>query len=137
MILISVLNALAPRQVSSEVAARLSFDTRAEIDRAQRIIGLYAKRGIAKERILIKLATTWEGCQAAKCATALPPPPPPRASLPTHACTVALLAPAPTPTPTPATVTLTAPAAAATTFLVSCHVTSRLFTQNFNCPRYE
>ncbi|KAA0158452.1 hypothetical protein FNF27_05086 [Cafeteria roenbergensis] len=52
--------------VSTEVDARLSFDTEANITRARRIIGLYKDAGIPKERVLIKLASTWEGLQAAK-----------------------------------------------------------------------
>lgn len=46
-------------------AARLSFDTEGNIKRARRIISLYEDAGISRDRILIKLATTWEGCQAA------------------------------------------------------------------------
>lgn len=56
---------IVPGRVSTEVDARLSFDTRASVDRARRMIGLYADEGIGRERILIKLASTWEGCQAA------------------------------------------------------------------------
>lgn len=55
-----------PGRVSTEVDARLSFDTQATIDRAQNIIGLYQAAGIDKSRILIKIASTWEGIQAAK-----------------------------------------------------------------------
>jgi transaldolase len=54
-----------PGRVSMEVDARLSFDTRANIERAQRLIGMAAQQGIPKERILIKLASTWEGISAA------------------------------------------------------------------------
>jgi transaldolase len=57
---------IVPGRVSTEVDARLSFDTQASLIKARRIIGLYAAQGIAKERILIKLAATWEGIQAAK-----------------------------------------------------------------------
>lgn len=52
--------------VSTEVDARLSFNTDAEIEQAQRIIHQYSGLGIPKERILIKLASTWEGIQAAR-----------------------------------------------------------------------
>lgn len=52
--------------VSTEVDARLSFDTEESVKRAKRIIGMYEKAGVKKERILIKLASTWEGIQAAK-----------------------------------------------------------------------
>lgn len=53
-------------RVSTEVDARLSFDTEATVERAHKIIKLYADAGIPKERILIKIASTWEGLQAAK-----------------------------------------------------------------------
>jgi transaldolase len=52
--------------VSTEVDARLSFDTVATIAKAKRLIGLYHEMGIDKSRILIKIAATWEGIQAAK-----------------------------------------------------------------------
>lgn len=55
-----------PGRVSTEVDARLSFDTDAMISTAHRLISLYEKEGIGKERILIKLAATWEGIQAAQ-----------------------------------------------------------------------
>ena len=45
---------------------RLSFDVEGSIERAKKFIELYEKAGIGKERILIKLSTTWEGVQAAK-----------------------------------------------------------------------
>jgi len=57
---------LIPGRVSTEVDARLSFDKEASIAKALEIIKLYESQGIAKERILIKMATTWEGIQAAK-----------------------------------------------------------------------
>ncbi|CAB3406562.1 unnamed protein product [Caenorhabditis bovis] len=57
---------LIPGRVSTEVDARLSFDTQGSIDRALHIIKQYEEEGISKERILIKLASTWEGIQAAK-----------------------------------------------------------------------
>lgn len=54
---------IVPGYVSTEVDARLSFDTVLSVARAQRIIKLYEEAGVKKERILIKLATTWEGVQ--------------------------------------------------------------------------
>jgi transaldolase len=57
---------LVPGRVSTEVDACLSFDTDASIARARAIIAEYAKRGISKDRILIKLAATWEGIRAAE-----------------------------------------------------------------------
>lgn len=57
---------IVPGYVSTEVDARLSFDKEATIDRAHRIIEMYKKAGIDKERILIKIASTWEGIQACK-----------------------------------------------------------------------
>ena len=57
---------LIPGRVSTEVDARLSFDTRGTIEKARHIISLYKKHGIDQERILIKIASTWEGMQAAE-----------------------------------------------------------------------
>lgn len=57
---------IVPGRVSTEVDARLSFDTQASIDRARRIIDLYAQAGIGPDRVLIKLAATWEGIRAAE-----------------------------------------------------------------------
>ena len=57
---------IVPGRVSSEVDARLSFDTEGTIARAHQIIGLYAKAGISKDRVLIKIASTWEGIKAAE-----------------------------------------------------------------------
>jgi len=57
---------IVPGRVSTEVDARLSFDTESNIKKAREIIGLYKDAGIDKERILIKIASTWEGIQAAK-----------------------------------------------------------------------
>jgi transaldolase len=54
-----------PGRVSTEVDARLSFDTAATLMRARRIMALYAAQGIGRERVLIKIAATWEGIQAA------------------------------------------------------------------------
>jgi len=60
------LSKLVPGRVSTEVDARLSYDTEASVARAHQIIEAYAKRGVGKERVLIKLAATWEGIQAAR-----------------------------------------------------------------------
>lgn len=57
---------IVPGRISTEVDARLSFDTEATLERARKLIGLYAEAGIGKERILIKIASTWEGIQAAR-----------------------------------------------------------------------
>jgi len=57
---------VVPGRVSTEVDARLSFDSQATIQRARRIIALYEGAGIKRERVLIKTASTWEGIQAAK-----------------------------------------------------------------------
>ncbi len=51
-------------RVSTEVDARLSFDTAATVERARRIIGLYRARGVEPGRVLIKIASTWEGVRA-------------------------------------------------------------------------
>lgn len=55
-----------PGRVSTEVDARLSFDTKKSIEKAHEYIALYKAAGIEKERVLIKLASTWEGIEAAK-----------------------------------------------------------------------
>jgi transaldolase len=55
-----------PGRVSTEVDARLSFDSAKSIEKAQRFISLYEKAGAQRERVLIKLASTWEGIQAAQ-----------------------------------------------------------------------
>lgn len=55
-----------PGRISTEVDARLSFDTPATVARAKRLIELYQAQHIKKDRILIKIAATWEGIQAAK-----------------------------------------------------------------------
>ena len=57
---------LIPGRVSTEVDARLSFDTEASIAKAHRIIDLYAAQGIGRDRVLIKIAATWEGIRAAE-----------------------------------------------------------------------
>ena len=54
-----------PGRVSTEVDARLSFDTEATVARARRIIELFEAAGVSRERVLIKMASTWEGIQAA------------------------------------------------------------------------
>jgi transaldolase len=56
---------LIPGRVSTEVDARLSFDTEATVTRARRIIDLYQGEGVHVDRVLIKMASTWEGIQAA------------------------------------------------------------------------
>jgi transaldolase len=56
---------VVPGRVSTEVAASLSFDTSGTLAKARKLISLYQKKGIARERILIKIASTWEGIQAA------------------------------------------------------------------------
>src|SRR5688572_708472 len=62
---IEILKHVAGR-VSTEVDARLSFDTEGSMARARRLIGLYEKNGSSRERVLIKLASTWEGIRAAE-----------------------------------------------------------------------
>jgi len=57
---------IVPGRVSTEVDARLSFDAAASVAKARQIIALYADAGIGRERILIKLASTWEGIEAAR-----------------------------------------------------------------------
>ena len=57
---------LIPGRISTEVDARLSFDTAGSVARAEGLIALYEARGVARERVLIKLAATWEGIEAAR-----------------------------------------------------------------------
>jgi transaldolase len=57
---------IVPGRVSTEVDARLSFDTEANVKKARELIALYKEVGVEKERVLIKIASTWEGIQAAK-----------------------------------------------------------------------
>ncbi len=57
---------LIPGRISTEVDARLSYDTEASIAKAKRIIKLYNDAGISNDRILIKLASTWQGIRAAE-----------------------------------------------------------------------
>jgi len=60
------LSRLVPGRISTEVEAHLSYDTEASLVRAREIIAEYAARGVGKDRILIKLAATWEGIKAAE-----------------------------------------------------------------------
>ena len=55
-----------PGRISTEVDARLSFDAEASVAKARKLIDLYADKGVGRERVLIKLASTWEGCEAAR-----------------------------------------------------------------------
>jgi len=57
---------IVPGRVSTEVDARLSFDTEATIAKARKLIGLYNQAGIGNDRVLIKIASTWEGIRAAE-----------------------------------------------------------------------
>jgi transaldolase len=57
---------IVPGRVSTETDARLSFDRAGTIDKARALIGLYEKDGISRDRILIKIASTWEGIKAAE-----------------------------------------------------------------------
>ncbi len=57
---------VVPGRISTEVDARLSFDTDAVLKRAHRLIDLYDKAGVSRDRVLIKIASTWEGIRAAE-----------------------------------------------------------------------
>ena len=57
---------IVPGRVSTEVDARISFDTTATVNKARELIGLYEAQGIDRERVLIKIASTWEGILAAQ-----------------------------------------------------------------------
>lgn len=57
---------VVPGRVSTEVDARLSFDYEASLEKARSIISLYEENGVSRDRILIKLATTWEGVEVSK-----------------------------------------------------------------------
>jgi len=57
---------LIPGRVSTETDARLSFDTAGTIEKAHHLISLYEKKGISRERVLIKIASTWEGIKASE-----------------------------------------------------------------------
>ena len=60
------INQVIPGVISTEVDARLSFDTEATIAKAEKLIGLYSDAGIGSDRVLIKVAATWEGVRAAE-----------------------------------------------------------------------
>jgi transaldolase len=60
------INQIIPGYISTEVSAKLSFDTRATVEKARRLISLYQEKGIDKSRVLIKIASTWEGIKAAE-----------------------------------------------------------------------
>ena len=62
----SEISQVIPGVISTEVDARLSFDTAATIAKAEKLIGLYADAGIGADRVLIKVAATWEGIRAAE-----------------------------------------------------------------------
>ena len=62
----SEITKIVPGYISTEVDARFSFDTKATLDKAHRLIELYDAQGISKDRVLIKIASTWEGIQAAR-----------------------------------------------------------------------
>lgn len=57
---------IVPGRVSTEVDARLSYDTEATIAKARKLIGLYEAAGVGRERVLIKIASTWQGIRAAE-----------------------------------------------------------------------
>ena len=57
---------IVPGRVSTETDARLSFDTQASIDKGRQLIKMYEERGISRDRVLIKIASTWEGINAAE-----------------------------------------------------------------------
>ena len=57
---------IVPGRVSTEVDARLSFDIQGNVDKARHLIGMYEAAGIPRERVLIKIASTWEGIKAAE-----------------------------------------------------------------------
>ena len=57
---------IIPGRVSTEVDARLSFDTEATVNRAEKLIDMYKDVGVARDRVLIKIASTWEGIKAAE-----------------------------------------------------------------------
>ncbi|MFM7675397.1 MAG: transaldolase [Synechococcus sp.] len=57
---------IVPGRVSTEVDARLSYDTEATVAKAHKLIGLYEQAGVGRERVLIKIASTWEGIRAAE-----------------------------------------------------------------------
>ncbi|WP_417598515.1 transaldolase [Oceanospirillum sp.] len=60
------ISGIIPGYISTEVSARLSFDIRATVEKARRLIALYQEQGVGRERVLIKIAATWEGIKAAE-----------------------------------------------------------------------
>ncbi|MFT4046005.1 MAG: transaldolase [Solimonas sp.] len=62
----AMLSALIPGRVSTEVDADLAHDTAATVAKARKFIAMYAERGVARDRVLIKVAATWEGVEAAR-----------------------------------------------------------------------
>ena len=62
----SEISQMIPGRISTEVDARLSFDTQATLAKARQLIEMYAKLGVSRERVLIKIASTWEGIKAAE-----------------------------------------------------------------------
>lgn len=60
------INKVIPGRISTEVDARLSFDTQATIKKAKKLVAMYAEAGVDKSKILIKIASTWEGIKAAE-----------------------------------------------------------------------
>ncbi len=62
----TAISKLVPGRVSTEVDARLSFDTAATVAKARQLVALYQENGIGTDKILIKIASTWEGIQAAR-----------------------------------------------------------------------
>ena len=60
------INQVIPGYISTEVSAKLSFDIRATVEKARRLIHLYQEKGIGRDRVLIKIASTWEGIKAAE-----------------------------------------------------------------------
>lgn len=57
---------IVPGRVSTEIDARLSFDTEANVRKGRELIALYKEAGVASDRVLLKIASTWEGLQAAR-----------------------------------------------------------------------
>ena len=57
---------IVPGRVSTEVDARLSYDTKGTLEKARKLIGMYEAAGVKRERVLIKIASTWEGIRAAE-----------------------------------------------------------------------
>ena len=57
---------IVPGRISTEVDARLSYDTQATVEKARKLIALYNAAGISNDRILIKIASTWQGIRAAE-----------------------------------------------------------------------